>query len=102
MRQIAALVQTDWRLLLRTPQNFLPLRKPASILLLGAFAFLSPDMGRNPVVNLLEFLAIGALLYSVLWQLQLRCNRFGNEAGTATLLFGFSIPRRRLKRCSSK
>lgn len=95
-RQIAALVGTEWRLLLRTPQNYLPLRKPASLLLLGVFVFLSPDMGKNPIANLEELLAIGTLLYSILWQMQLLCNRFGNEAGTGALLFGFSLPRRRL------
>ena len=95
-RQTATLVRTEWRLLLRTPQSYLPLRKPASLLLVGAFVFLSPDMSRNPVYNLKEFMGIGALMYAMLWQMQLLCNRFGNEAGTAALLFGFSVPRRRL------
>ena len=94
--EIVALVLTEWQLLLRTPQNYLPLRKPASLLLLGVFAFLAPDMGRNPIYNLEECLAIGILLYSVLWQVQFLCNRFGNEAGTGALLFGFSIARPRL------
>lgn len=94
--QVWAVAQTEWRLLLRAPQNYLPLRKPASLLLLSVFAFLSPDMGRNPVYNLKEFLGIGAILYSILWQVQLLCNRFGNDAGTGALLFGFSVPRRRL------
>lgn len=87
-------VITEWRLLLRAPQNYLRLRKPASVLLLGVFAFLSPDMSRNPIYNLKEFLGMGALLYNVLWQMQLLCNRFGSESGTGTLLFGFSISRR--------
>jgi len=94
--EIAALIRTEWHLLLRGPQTFLPLRKPASLLLLGVFAFLTPDMGRNPIYNLEEFLAIGTLLYIALWQMQFLCNRFGNEAGTGALLFGFSIPRIRL------
>ncbi len=87
---------TEWRLLLRAPHNYLRLRKPASVLLLCVFAFLSPDMSRNPVYNVKEFLGVGALLYNVLWQMQLLCNRFGNEAGTGALLFGFSVPRRTL------
>ena len=94
--QWLCVVVTEWRLLLRVPQNYLRLRKPASILLLCVFAFLSPDMSRNPVYNLKEFLGVGALLYNVLWQMQLLCNRFGSEAGTGTLLFGFSVPRRTL------
>ena len=89
-------VVTEWRLLLRAPHNYLRLRKPASVLLLCVFAFLSPDMSRNPVYNVKEFLGVGALLYNVLWQMQLLCNRFGNEAGTGSLLFGFSVPRRTL------
>jgi hypothetical protein len=93
---LAALILTEWRLLLRKPQTFLPLRRPAALLLLGSFVFVAPDMGRNPIYNLVEFLGIGTLLYSVLWQLQLLCNRFGSEAGTGALLFSFSIPRRRL------
>lgn len=96
LRQVEELVRTEWRLLLRTPQNYLPLRRPAAMLLLGAFALLAPDMGKNPVDNLKELLAIGSLLYSLLWQLQFLCNRFGSESGTGALLFGFSIPRRRL------
>ena len=96
LRQTIALIRTEWRLLLRAPQNYLPLRKPASLLLLGAFAFLSPDMSRSPVYNLKEFAGIGALMYGALWQMQLLCNRFGSEAGTGALLFGFSLPRRRL------
>lgn len=94
--QWLSVVVTEWRLLLRAPQNYLRLRKPASVLLLCVFAFLSPDMSRNPVYNLKEFLGVGALLYNALWQMQLLCNRFGNEAGTGTLLFGFSVPRRML------
>jgi len=94
--EIVALVRTEWHLLLRAPQTYLPLRKPASLLLLGVFAFLAPDMGRNPIYNLEEFLAIGTLLYIALWQMQFLCNRFGSEAGTGALLFGFSLPRRRL------
>ncbi len=94
--QIAAVVQTEFRLLLRRPEGYLPLRRPASLLLLGVFAFLSPDLSRDPVYNLKELLGIGAILYTLLWQMQLLCNRFGTEAGTATLLFGLSVPRRRL------
>ena len=94
--QLRALLVTEARLLLRAPQFYLPLRKPASLLLLSVFAFLAPDMGRNPLYNLKEFLGVGALLYVTLWQLQLLCNRFGNEAGTGALLFGLSVSRLRL------
>lgn len=94
--QLVTLIVTEWKLMLRGPQNYLPLRKPASLLLLSVFAFLSPDMSRNSVYNLEEFVGIGALLYSFLWQVQFLCNRFGNEAGTGALLFGFSLPRLRL------
>lgn len=91
-----AVAVTEWRLLLRAPQNYLRLCRPASALLLCVFGFLSPNMGRNPVYNLEEFLGIGAIFYNVLWQMQLLCNRFGAEAGTGALLFGFSAPRRTL------
>ena len=94
--QISVLIVTEGRLLLRSPQHYLPLRKPASLLLLGVFAFLSPDMSRDPVYNVKEFLGVGTLLYSLLWQIQFLCNRFGNEAGTGALLFGFSLSRARL------
>ncbi len=96
MLALAAVVVTEGRLLLRAPQNYLRLRKPASLLLLCVFGFLSPNMGRDPVYNLKEFLGLGALLYNVLWQMQFLCNRFGSEAGTGTLLFGFSVSRRTL------
>jgi len=82
--------------MLRKPSTYLPLRPPAALLLFGAFVFVSPDMSRNPVYNLKEYAGMGLLLYSVLWQLQLLCNRFGNEAGTAAMLFSLSISRRRL------
>ena len=94
--QLNALVLTDLRLLLRQPERYLPLSKPAALLLLGAFGFISPNMSRNPVYNLKELLGLGAVLYNLLWQVQLLCNRFGTEGGTATLLFGLSIPRLRL------
>lgn len=94
--QLGALLATEARLLLRTPQFYLPLRKPASLVLLSVFVFLAPDMGRNPLYNLKEFLGVGALLYVALWQLQLLCNRFGNEAGTGALLFSLSVSRWRL------
>lgn len=96
LSQLRTLIITEWRLLLRGPQTYLPLRKPASLLLLSVFAFMSPDMSRNPVYNLKELLGIGTLLYGFLWQLQFLCNRFGNEAGTGALLFGFSLSRCRL------
>ena len=90
---LPALVVTEWRLLLRKPETYLPLRQPAGMLLLGVMAFLAPDMGRDPVYNLKELLGLGGVLYNVLWQLQLLCNRFGSEAGTGSLLFSLSMPR---------
>ncbi|HLK61503.1 MAG TPA: hypothetical protein VKU00_33450 [Chthonomonadaceae bacterium] len=94
--QLWALVKTEFLLLLRRPESYLPLHKPAGMFLLGAFAFLAPDMSKDPTYNLKVYLGLGAVLYGLLWQMQLLCNRFGTEAGTGALLFGFSLPRRRL------
>ena len=91
--QLACLLVTEWRLLLRKPETYLPLRQPAGMLLLGVMAFLSPDMGRDPIYNLKELLGLGGVLYNALWQIQLLCNRFGSESGTASLLFSLSTPR---------
>lgn len=99
-RPLRALLIAGLRLLLRAPQTYLPLRKPASLLMLCCFAFLAPDMSKSPLYNLKEYLGIGGILFTLLWQLQFLCNRFGNETGTSdnrstvALLFGFSISRR--------
>lgn len=94
--QLAALVVAEWRLLVRKPESYLPLRRPAAMVLLGVLAFLAPDMGKDPVYSIKELLGLGGVLYTVLWQIQLLCNRFGSESGTATLLFSLSLPKTRL------
>ena len=94
--QLAALVVAEWRLLVRKPESYLPLRRPAAMVLLGVLAFLASDMGKDPVYSIKELLGLGGVLYTVLWQIQLLCNRFGSESGTATLLFSLSIPKARL------
>ena len=94
--QLAAMVVTELRLLVRKPDTYLPLRQPAAMVLLGVLGFLSPDMGKDPVYSFKELLGLGGVLYTVLWQMQLLCNRFGSESGTAALLFSLSIPRWRM------
>ena len=91
--QLFGLAVTELRLLLRKPGAYLPLRKPAAIILLGVLGFLAPDMGRDPVYSLKELLGLGGVIYTVLWQVQLLCNRFGTENGTAAMLFSLSVPR---------
>ena len=94
--QLAAFVLTDLKLLLRQPQLFTGLRRPAALILVGFFSLLAPDMGSNPVYSTKEILCLVSTLYPFLWQLQLLCNRFGADAGKAALLFGFSADRRAL------
>lgn len=92
--QFAALATYELRLLFRSPNTYLPLRQPAALLLVGTMAFLAPDMhAKDPVYNLKELLGLAGVLYNVLWQIQLLCNRFGSENQTATLLFSLSVPR---------
>ena len=94
--QIVALALTELKLLVRKPESYLTLRGPAAMVLIGVLGFLVPDMGRDPVYSVKELLGLGGVLYNVLWQMQLLCNRFGSESGTATALFSLSIPRWRL------
>jgi hypothetical protein len=93
LSQLFALTVTDGRLLLRNPGTYLPLRQPAALVLLGVLAFVAPDMGKYPVYSLKSLLGLGGILYNILWQIQLLCNRFGTEAGTATMLLSLSAPR---------
>ena len=88
--------QSEWRLLVRDPGRHLALRWPAVMLLFGSFAWLAPDLGGDYLRNAIDLPAMGGVLYIVLWQLQLLCDRFGTESGTAALLFGFPISRRAL------
>jgi hypothetical protein len=95
--QLAALFVTEWRLLARNPGSYLPLHQPAAILLLGVLGFLAPDMSKEgPDYCFKELLGLGGVFFNVLWQMQLLCNRFGSEAGTAATLFSLSIPRWRM------
>jgi hypothetical protein len=96
LSQIAAAIGAEWRCLTRDPGSHLPLRAPAMLLLICFFGWISPNLGNDPFLNLRDLLGMGGLLYILLWQVQLLCNRFGNEAGTAQLLFGFPTPRRYL------
>ena len=95
-QQTFAVVQTELTLLLRQPQTYLKLSEPAGLILLCFMALLAPDMGKDPVYNVKELLGIGGICFNLIWQLQLFCNRFGSESGTATFLFSSSVPRLRL------
>jgi hypothetical protein len=43
-----------------------------------------------------DLLGMGSLMYVIAWQVQLATNRFGNEAGTASLLLSLPVSRARL------
>jgi hypothetical protein len=91
---ISAAAGAEWRCLARDPGAHLPLRAPAMLLLVCFFGWIAPNLGNDPFANLRDLLGMGGLLYVLLWQVQLLCNRFGNEAGTARFLFGLPAPRR--------
>ena len=95
-QQTIAVVQTELTLLLRQPQTYLKLSEPAGLILICFMALLAPDMGKDPVYNVKELLGIGGICFNLIWQVQLFCNRFGSESGTATFLFSSSVPRLRL------
>jgi len=94
--QVRAVAAHEWRSLTRNPGAHLTLRSPASLLLTVAVAWMAPDLGADALRNMWDLVGMGAILYAVLWQVQLLCNRFGNDAGTGTLLLGLPVPRARL------
>ncbi len=89
-------IRTEMRLLLRDPAAHLSLRTPATLLLAVFFAWLAPNSGDDAVGNLVDLVGMGAALYATLWQVQLCCNRFGNDAVRAGTLFSLPSPRWRL------
>lgn len=94
--QVCAVAAIEWRNLVRNPAAHLPLRGPAALVFLFFFAWIAPNRGDDPVRTLWDMLGMGSILYGALWQIQLLCNRFGNEAGTAALLLRFPVSRARL------
>jgi|GEM_PF-2756634 hypothetical protein len=95
-QQVRAVAAHEWRGLTRAPQAHLGLRTPASLLLAVFLAWIAPDLGADSVRNMWDLLGMGVMLYAALWQVQLLCDRFGNEAGTARLLLGFPVARTHL------
>ena len=96
LSQAAAVAGAELRCLLREPAAHLPLRSPALLLLICYVAWIAPNLGNDPFANLRDLLGMVGLLYALVWQAQLLCNRFGNEAGRAAMLFHFPTPRRYL------
>ncbi|GAB4466828.1 MAG: hypothetical protein OHK0029_38410 [Armatimonadaceae bacterium] len=94
--QVFVAARTELRCLTRNPAAHLPLRQPATLLLVLAYAWIAPNLGGNIGKNTRDLLSMAALIYLALWQIQLLCNRFGNEAGTMPLLLSAPIPRWRL------
>ncbi len=96
IQQVFTVAYTELTLLLRQPHTYLKLSEPAGLILMCFMGLLAPDMGKDPVYNLKELLGIGGICFNLIWQLQLICNRFGSESGTATFLFSASVPRSHL------
>jgi hypothetical protein len=71
----------------------LPLRLPAQLILGIFFGWIAPNLGQDALLNARDLMGMGALIYFILWQVQLLTNRLGSEAGTAALLFGFPFDR---------
>jgi hypothetical protein len=94
--QIREAARTELRNLVRNPASHLPLRQPASLLFTLAFAWIAPNLGPDPIGNMTDLLGMGSLMYVVAWQVQIATNRFGNEAGTASLLLSFPVSRARM------
>lgn len=95
--QVRAAAVTEWLNLTRSPGAHLPLRWPATLLLTVFFGWMAPNLDpRFPYENMRDLAGMGGLLYVALWQMQLLTDRFGNEAGTASLLFSTPAPRARL------
>lgn len=93
---LATMVRTEVRNLVRNPTSHLPLRQPAFLLLACGYGWIAPNLGQDAIRNIGDLLGMGGIIYALLWQIQLLCNRFGNEAGTAALLFRFPMLRHRL------
>jgi len=95
--QVRAAAVAEFLNLTRDPAAHTPLRWPAALLFAVFFGWMAPNLDpRFPYENMRDLSGMGGLLYVLLWQMQLLINRFGNEAGTAGLLFSFPTPRARM------
>jgi hypothetical protein len=93
---VPLVARTEWHVLTRDPARHAALRWPALSLLFACYLWIFPNLGNDALGNARDMSAMGAMLYLLFWQLQLLGNRFGTECGTAALLFGFPMDRRRM------
>lgn len=97
LSQVMAVAGVETRLLLRNPRAHLGLREPASLLLTVFYAWLAQGgLSYNFGKDLWDLTGMGVILYALVWQVQLLCNRFGNESGTTAPLLSLPVPRIRL------
>lgn len=89
----ADVARMEWHLLIRNPGRHLPLRGPAMMCLLCGFLWIAPNLGDDALRNAQDLAGMGGLLYALLWQAQLLCDRFGTETGTAALLLSLPLDR---------
>jgi hypothetical protein len=95
--QVRAAAVAEFLNLTRDPAAHVPLRWPAALLFAVFFGWMAPNLDpRFPYENMRDLSGMGGLLYVLLWQMQLLTDRFGNDAGTAGLLFSFPAPRVRM------
>lgn len=83
-------VTTDLKLLLRETARFTQLRQPGAAVILVMLAFLAPDFGKNTIYVSRELLCLAASAYTLIWQMQLMCNRFGVDGDRLGLLLGLT------------
>ena len=93
LSMVAAVAGVEWRRLLRHPASYLPLRGPAMLFLTILLSLIMANGSDEPITNLRDLVTIAALLYAILCQIQLLCNRFGNEGNAARFLFALPTPR---------
>ncbi len=83
-------VSTDLKLLLRETVRFTQLRQPGAAVILVMLAFLAPDFGKNTIYVSRELLCLASSAYTLIWQMQLMCNRFGVDGDRFGLLLGLT------------